>query len=123
MTFKIIVYVVFVLFYFSPTAVFAGWIAGTEVVDKIYAHSSKGIQIISDAAVWKDQECSGSVSGGGNGFTKILIIADSESSKSIWMSQLLSSQAQGKQTTIWVDGCFDWNGVSYPKVAGIYSLK
>lgn len=113
--------IVFVLFYLSGNAAIAGWIAGTEVVDKIYVHASKGIQIISNTAIWKDQACGGSASAGGNGFTTILIIADDESSKSIWMSQLLSSQAQGKTTSIWVDGCLEWNGVTYPKVAGIYS--
>lgn len=96
--------------------------AGTSKIDRLYVHATKGIQVISDQQSWSDEECDAAISNGGTGSTRIIVIDAEEPVRQLWMSQILASQAQSKEITVWVSGCSTWGGVEYPKVNGIYTF-
>ena len=52
---------------------------------------------------------------------KIVLTKNDNGSRSEFYSALLAAQTANRNIKAFLVGCVDWNGVTYPKIEGLYS--
>ena len=106
---------IFLFFVLLPITSFAGTTLPPEKVDLLYVRASDGLfGVYAEDRTWSNNE-------GCDDNTRVVIAPNiSESVRSEFASIILAQKAAGNPMSFYVQDCVIWNGVSHPKIIGIY---
>ena len=100
---------------FLSANVFSGTTAGPEDVHLLYTRGSDGLfGVYAEDGSWHSNE---------NCDDNSRVVIDpglSEQVRSEFVSIILSQKVAERPMSFYLNGCVEWNGISHPKIIGIY---
>jgi hypothetical protein len=105
---------ILMLLYIYSSSLYAAGNSGIGEILHLYQRSSDGLLVVT-----KDNGDWGNPDGCQNSHS--LVLAGDNPFRSEFYSAILASKMAGRNFKAHLNGCLDWNGITYPKIDGVYT--